>query len=71
MENTVANITDLIAKTQDGNVLKATDDDFSHFILQRIDSNTQDDLVDVETLIEDFNYMINQLQQALVPLKNL
>ncbi len=70
-------ITKLIAQSQDGRALNPNDS-FSEFILERISQNTEGDsddpasqIVNVETLIEDFNYMINQLQRALVPLNNL
>lgn len=63
-----------IAATQDGKKLKEGDH-FSDFITARIETNRKGNPeypdtqhIDVEDLICDFNYMINQLKKALVPL---
>lgn len=59
-----------IADSQDGGRLSVNHDDWSTFILNRIDDNTNnEDEVDVETLIQDFKYMINQLEMAIKSLQ--
>lgn len=67
-----------IAKTQDGGTLTPKHSDrFTDFINEcieyRTDGYTGDNSksVSVEDLIDDFNYMIDQLKKAIVPLKDL
>lgn len=66
-------VIDAIAETQDGHLKSLGDmDDFSQFILNRIDFNCDNSglpFVDVESLATDFKYMINQLKSALKPLE--
>lgn len=64
------NITDIVAGSQEGGKLNPKDE-YSAFMLLKIDHNTQEDVVNVETLVEDFNYMINQLQAAVRALEPL
>ena len=73
--NTPDQVKNEIAATQDGGIL--TSDRFSDFINECIDYNTDGysgdntKRVSVEDLIDDFNYMIDQLKKAIVPLKEL
>lgn len=57
-------IIDIVAATQDGGKLNPKDE-YSSFILLKIEHNTQDDVVDVENVVSDFRYMISQLQAAV------
>ena len=69
--NSKQSVISAIAETQDGKQLKGVDD-FSKFILARIDANsTSNDspAVEVSDLITDFKYMISQLSNALKPLQ--
>lgn len=62
-----------IGKTQDGKSIVKDSDDFSKFILSRIEFNTYDEepgiqgWVNIEDLLCDFKYMINQLRAAIKP----
>lgn len=60
----IENTTAIIADSQDGGKLNPNDE-YSAFILLKIEHNTQNGVVNVENLIQDFNYMINQLQSAV------
>jgi len=64
MVSNIENIIAIIADSQDGSKL-TPNDEYSEFILLKIQHNTQNELVNVENLIQDFNYMINQLQSAV------
>lgn len=70
--NGIKNVIAAIAETQDGNCLKEGND-FSDFILNRIYANNlnppMEGFIEVEDLITDFKYMINQLQNAIKPLE--
>ncbi len=59
-----------IAETQDGKSI-AKADRFNDFINECIDWNTYKggDAVNVDDLISDFNYMIDQLKRASKPLQ--
>ena len=69
MENNLVNVTATIANSQDGKKLRTENDEYSAFILAKIDEHLHDDKVDVETLISDFNYMVNQLKAAIKALE--
>ena len=68
MTPTKERITNIVANSQEGGTLNPNCE-YSAFMLLKIDHNTQDDEVNVETLVEDFNYMINQLQAAVKALE--
>lgn len=54
-----------VADTQEGGKLSVNHDDYSTFILNRIEDNAEGDQVDTDSLASDFKYMISQLQAAL------
>jgi hypothetical protein len=76
--NSVVNVIKFMGAQMDGgeNTLAADkgQDDFTDFFKSRIDANTKDKgerfagWVDVETLVQDLQYMLDQIARALVPL---
>lgn len=68
MTPTKQHIIDIVADSQEGGRLNPNCE-YSAFMLLKIDHNTQNDEVNVETLVEDLNYMINQLQAAVKALE--
>lgn len=78
--NLIKTVIDAIAKTQDGGMKRVNpySDYYSEFIMNIIDDNVRvipdDDrdeyeIVLVEEVVSNFNYMIDQLKKALVPLQ--
>lgn len=60
-----------VGETQDGKTLRRRHpfgDKYSTFMTDVIEEHTDDGIVDVEEVISDFNYMIDQLRRALNPL---
>lgn len=63
-------VSNIIAQSQDGKRLKPENDDYSAFMLSKIDEHTNDsNETDTEAIISDFNYMINQLKAAVSALE--
>lgn len=72
MNNTKANITNLIAQSQDGKKLNSENDEYSAFILSKIDEHTDENgVTSPENIISDFKYMINQLKSAVIALESI
>lgn len=62
-------VIDAIAKTQDGGALTRKDE-YSSFMLNSIeDNNMISDEINIEGVVSNFRYMIDQLKKALVPLE--
>lgn len=68
MTPTKQEIINIVGASQDGGKLLEKDE-YSAFMLLKINHNTENDVVNVEALVEDFNYMINQLKAAATVLE--
>lgn len=74
--NSKAEVIKAVSETQDGKALSPKDN-FSRFMLNQIEKNIIGEkyeeeylhFIDVGDLITDFEYMIDQLQRAVKPLK--
>lgn len=69
MDNTKENVLEVIGKSQDGGKLYPEKDDYSTFMVAKVDEHTNEfGNTNTDDVISDFNYMINQLKAAVTAL---